>query len=258
MNRLLAACCLAVLTFTIPQIAGAQSNDAFNGPHVGVTLGYYMDRSVARASTVFSPTGYFAASSVTAINNNGVQKVAPNGFIGGGEVGVDWKLAIFMVGVEGDFSATNGRDQRGVTVAYPCCSPARFTLTHSLSTNWLLTARPRVGMKVGPVMAYITGGYALTHIKYEEVFTDTFAAAHENADFRQNKSGYTVGAGIGFATHGHYIVKVEYLYAGFGRNTVTSTNLTAFATRTAFPSNPFTASDTLHMHVVRAGFDYHF
>jgi outer membrane immunogenic protein len=104
----------------------------------------------------------------------------------------------------------------------------------------------------------VTAGLAVTHMKYHALFTDTFATAHENAVVKQNMTGWTVGGGAEYQFGMHWSVKAEYLYADFGRMSVTSTNLTAFTPPTAYPVNVFTHSADLHAHIARAGFNWRF
>jgi outer membrane immunogenic protein len=133
-----------------------------------------------------------------------------------------------------------------------------FTVTQTVATNWLLTARPRAGFVMGNMLVYITGGLAETHIKYNEQFNDTFAKATESAVLKQNMSGWTVGGGVEYKFATRFSGKVEYLYADFGEVNLTSTNLKAFTPPISFPSNVFTHSASLHMHLLRFGVNYHF
>ena len=109
MKKLIAMGCLGVLMLAVAGPAKADDDNIFKGFYGGITAGYAMDRSHARASTAFSSSGYFAASSVTAINNNGLQHVNPVGFAGGVEVGYGYQAGPFVLGIEGDYSALSMR-----------------------------------------------------------------------------------------------------------------------------------------------------
>src|SRR5579864_2768567 len=89
MKTLCAVGCLAVLA-----LAGsvAKANDLnVKGPYVGVAVGGSQGaRSDAQTTTVFSPRGYFAMTSVTAIGVSGAQLTTPSGFIGSGLVGYNF------------------------------------------------------------------------------------------------------------------------------------------------------------------------
>jgi len=70
--------------------------------------------------------------------------------------------------------------------------------------------------------------------------------------------GWAVGGGAEVAISHHWSIKGEYLYSGFGRASVTSTNLTAFTPPIPFPTNIFTHSVDLKMQIARAGINFRF
>jgi outer membrane immunogenic protein len=242
-----------ILTLAIGAAGQTDWKGFYAGGNVGVTAG----RATADTSTILSATGYFANSSVATINLGGRQKLQPNRFNGGGQVGYNWQSGHIVYGVEADFGVMRLSD--GVTFAsnYPCCAGTSFVISQRLKTNWLFTARPRLGYTIGHALFYATGGVAVTDVNYQAVFNDTFASAHENGGVNQNKGGLVGGGGIEYQlpSNKHWSVKGEYLYANFLRGTATSTNLTAPAA-TAWPQNVFTHSLELHTHIVRGGINY--
>jgi outer membrane immunogenic protein len=237
--------------------AGAAKADDFKGFYVGGNLGASIARANAATTTVFSPTGYFATTSVPAIATAGVQKIRPTGFMGGGQVGYNFQAGSIVLGFEVDFGAMKLNDSRSTTATYPCCAPTTFTVNQSVKTDWLFTARPRLGFVSGRWMLYGTGGLALTNLNYQEVFTDTFATAHENGGVKETRTGWTAGGGVEYELD-HIILRGEYLYSGFGRVSATSTNFTAFSPPIAFPTNVFTHTTNLHSHIIRAGISFRF
>jgi len=237
--------------------ASAQTN--WNGFYVGGNIGGAMGRSTANTSTIFNPTsdGYFAPDSVASIETEGRQKLSANAFTGGLEAGVNAQSGSIVFGGEVDYESLRMSDSASSTVPYSCCVGTSFTLDQSFKTNWLFTARPRVGLAMGSSLLYATGGLAVTKVDYQAQFSDTFAGASEGAFVNKAKYGWVGGFGVAFpGPIEHFSLKAEYLYAGFGRLTMTSSNLTAFTPPEAFPANEFTHSMALHAHVIRAGFDY--
>src|SRR5260370_21109573 len=149
----------------------AQTAD-WKGFYVGGNAGGVKGSSDSYTSTVFSPTGYFAMSSVPAIAAVGKQKLSPRGFTGGGQVGYNFQRNHLVFGFETDFGAMHVNDDFVGSTTYPCCAPTTFTVKQSISTDWLWTARPRFGASAGPVLLYGTAGLSITNVNYQALFTD--------------------------------------------------------------------------------------
>jgi outer membrane immunogenic protein len=259
MIRLCTRACVVI--FCLVAALSAYADD-FKGFYVGGNVGGVSGNTInASTTTVFSPTGYFAATSVPAIATAGAQKLSPSGFTGGGQAGFNLQRNAFVFGVETDFGSMNASDKKSTTATYPCCAPTAFTVTQFAGTSWLFTVRPRIGFTGGPVMVYGTGGLAVTNYEYTALFTDTFASAGEFGRKTSNQTGWTAGAGAEFRMNHHWSLKGEYLRASFGgATTITSTNLKAFTPPIAFPTNVFThqVGDLGGMNIFRFGFNYRF
>ncbi len=255
MNRFLAVSCLALMTLAAHGTARA---DDYSGPYVGLAVGPSNGRANARTSTVFVSSGYFASSSIDPIAAVGAQGVAPTGFAVSGNIGYNLQKMNLVYGAEADFGFMRASSVASGSGPYPCCTGKTFTVTQQAQTNWLMTARPRIGYTYGRMLMYGTGGMALTRLRYHELFTDTFASAQESAAASRNIFGWTVGGGAEYQANTRWSVKAEYIYASFGRQTATSTNLTATTPPGSFPANMFTHSADLHMHIVRFGFNARF
>src|SRR5215471_1317308 len=179
-----------LIVCTLLAVMPANAGD-FKGFYVGANLGGNTGNSDAKTSTVFSPTGYFASSSVPAIATAGAQNLSPSGFIGGGQAGYNFQHNAFVLGFEIDFGSMSLSDSKSATATYPCCAPTAFTITQTVNTDWLFTLRPRVGFTGGPVLIYGTGGLAMTNLNYQALFTDTFATAHENGGVDSTQAGWS-------------------------------------------------------------------
>jgi len=231
----------------------------FKGFYAGVNVGGAWGSANAFTSTVFSPTGYFATTSVPAIATAGAQQLRPTRFTGGFQAGYNFQRNNWLLGVEADMGSMHLNDTASKTAQYPCCAPTNFTVTQSINTSWLFTLRPRFGFVAGSTLLYGTAGLAVTNRNFQEVFTDTFATAAENGGSSENARGWTAGGGAEFKSHQHWSYKAEYLYANFGDVSVTSTNLTAFTPPIAFPTNVFTHRlNDFHVNLFRFGVNYHF
>ena len=119
---------------------------SWTGWYVGLDAGGAWAQSSDPTTTVFDPSGYFAASSVSAVNAAGAQSNNPAGFIGGAEVGGNVQWNTFVAGVEADFNYLGLRKSSSSSGAYPCCGPTTgFIINSSISTSWLATIRGRLG-----------------------------------------------------------------------------------------------------------------
>jgi outer membrane immunogenic protein len=255
LNRFLAGTCVFVFAFFVFGSANAQE---FNGFYVGGNAGFASGRVSPLTVPVFSPTGYFASTSTSAIATASAgQHFDPDRLTAGGQVGFTHQWDTFVFGLETDFGTLTANKTSSTTVTYPCCVGTTFTITQSTETSKLFTVRPRFGVAVGKVFLYGTVGAAFSQIKYSALFTDTFATAHENASFDSSEVGWVVGAGGEFKVAKHWSVKGEYLRLGFGDQTV-SHNLTAFTPPIAFPSNIFSHSVDVSLNVARAGVNFRF
>jgi outer membrane immunogenic protein len=77
----------------------------------------------------------------------------------------------------------------------------------SVKQNWDSTARLRAGYSFGRVLAYGTGGAAVTGAT-----VDSGAMSTDSTHW-----GWTLGAGVEAAVTDHIIARVEYQYADFGK-----------------------------------------
>jgi outer membrane immunogenic protein len=231
----------------------------WSGFYAGVNAGGAWGNSSLNTSTTFVPfLGYFASSSVPAVNSVGSQKTKPNGFTGGVEAGYNWQAGSFVFGVESDFNYLGLRGHATGSGVYPCCAPATFTINSSVNTNWLFTARPRIGVASDNWLFYATGGLAVTDLNEKFTFADNFADvfagglnASEAASFSRTKLGYAVGGGIEAGLWSNWTVKAEYLYVNFGTSSIKLVAPEPFGSQ-----QPFTHSAGLQANIARVGLNY--
>jgi outer membrane immunogenic protein len=164
--------------------------------------------------------------------------LAPDGFIGGGQIGYNWQAANWVFGIETDFQGSIQRDNRTVVLLSRAAYDAKLP--------WFGTARGRIGYSVGSTLFYATGGAA-----YGSVKTNVVTAA-TNETFSKTKTGWTAGAGIEtpftlFNLFGpSWTSKTEYLYVDLG--SVTNT----------FAAGAIANTTKVTEHVFRTGINYHF
>ena len=202
-----------------------------------------------------TPSGGFgvAAASVADV---GTSSTAPRGVLGGLELGYNWQLGHFVLGIETDFSGWDMTSNSGNS-AFGTPPPGfpGTSVTYSSSTtvrsNWLYTLRPRVGFANGNMLTYLTAGLAVTDLRFSESITLGSGAPTLAGSSSSTVAGWTAGGGVEYALSWNWFIKAEYLYASFS-------NQTAAQTMTAFPALTGTATANLNANILRGGFDYRF
>jgi outer membrane immunogenic protein len=226
----------------------------YAGGNIGGAWGY----TDAGTTTVFDQAGfgYFNPRSPPAIADAGDQDITPTGFTAGGQAGYNRQFGWLVVGAEVDVDYFGIKGATSGGAPYPNNLPGSFTVRSSVSTDWLVTARPRVGWAVNNWLIYVTGGLAVGDLKGKFSFADT-AGATESGSISSTKAGWTFGGGIEVGMQGPWTVRVEYLRVDLGSASTTSANLSV-AGGPAFPTNPFTHGVDLTASIVRAGLNYRF
>jgi outer membrane immunogenic protein len=213
------------------------------------------DRSLNAANPTTN-TFYNPANIPGVIAAFGTTGGSSSGFTGGGQIGYDWQsLSPWVFGLEADFGAFQ-LNHIGTNTSFYTFNPLDpFTQTSSAKTEWLFTARPRVGVAADNWLFYATGGVAVTEIKTAYTYTDNVFQGFVAGGSSRTRAGWTAGGGVEWAPlRNDWTVKVEYLHLDFG-------NAGDTATMTGFvgPVAPiFKYSANLRADTVRAGLNYKF
>ncbi len=153
------------------------------------------------------------------------------GFIGGGQIGYNWQINSFVLGVEGDIQYSAQKRTETATVL-------GVTVTGEEKIPWFGTARGRVGYAFDNFLLYATGGAAWTNFKA------SVSALGLTVSSETTKTGWTAGAGVEWMFMPRWSVKAEYLYIDAGTTTLTVAGVSA--------------SGKLKDNVARLGVNYHF
>jgi outer membrane immunogenic protein len=187
---------------------------------------------------------------VAGSGGGGANEVDP---LAGGQAGCNWQNGTFVVGLEGDFDYFHSKPGfSNNTNTLSDGSP--FTISPTLTTNYLATLRPRIGIGADRNLAYVTGGVAFTRVSYTESYSDGEAPPGVgSASASKNLVGWTAGAGWEYAFADHWTVKAEYLIAGFPK-----TSALGAITDAAGGSNPLSGSSDVTIQLIRAGVNLKF
>jgi len=237
------------------QIPSAATPYNWTGWYVGATAGASWGQYHPNTSTAPLAAGVIDAA--------GAQTIKANGFVTGIEGGYNWQIAYVLLGVEADLQAVSldGAVASGA-LGDPTAASGRFFVTSYGDTDWLFTARPRIGLiATNGWLFYATGGLALTRLQTDFSFVSFIntpqglgQAAAESGKLDTLKSGYAAGAGFEMPLTNSLTVKADYLHVGFGNTAGVST---ASILTPTFSGQVFNHSSALNADMVRVGLNYH-
>jgi outer membrane immunogenic protein len=173
----------------------------WTGFYIGVNAGVGVGRDYNRLDI---PVGLSFESSY----------LNPQGGLGGGQIGYNWQapksaFGSLVFGVEADIQGTGMRDNANCLIG---CLPTQ-NLTFNQRLDWFGTVRGRVGIATGPVLGYVTGGWAYGSVNTTMTQTIGTTAAFSSS---QNRSGWTWGGGVEASLGGNWTGKIEYLWVNLG------------------------------------------
>ncbi len=146
-------------------------------------------------------------------SENSFYQSAQGGF-GGGQIGYNWQAGSILGfgpivwGIEADIQGSGMSDSR--TVLNTFLTPNAY----SQKVDWFGTVRGRVGIATGPVLSYVTAGYAYGNIK-----SSVTAAGVGVLNDSTVQGGWTYGSGLEAALGGNWTGRIEYLYMHLGDHT---------------------------------------
>jgi outer membrane immunogenic protein len=162
--------------------------------------------------------------------------VTSQGPLAGGQLGINWQSGYFVIGAEAD---VDWASLRGNYLFNPTIGASEV----SSSIRALATGTGRVGLAMGPWLAYGKGGVAWADVEFTtNLFNNSVVSVI------QQRTGLTAGLGLEVAFWESVSAKVEYDYLVFGQHTVTFQGLGVF--------RPFDIDEKIH--VVKAGFNVRF
>ncbi len=195
-------------------------------------------------------------TAITNLTSSG--NLTPAGVIGGAQIGANYEFVPWVVGVEGSWtdSAITGNTTFGCNgcsfLGTPVASE-RFTS----NAQWFAAVTGRFGYAANDWLFYAKAGGAWMHVRYTE---DLLCAAGPVCVVGQsvgagvtvatqvltdNRTGFTVGAGIEFGLVENLSGKIEYDFYDFGSKNYNFTAIT-----------PVSVSSNLHTIIV--GLNYKF
>jgi len=137
-----------------------------------------------------------------------------SGFVGGGQVGFNYQVGQWVLGVEGDIAATSIKDSASVTVFVPGVGVG---FAHGeASLDWISTFAGRFGWTFDRWLVYGKLGGAWAHVS-----ADVFASMNgltASGSLDKTFSGWMLGVGTEYALRDNWSVKLEYNMLDFGND----------------------------------------
>jgi outer membrane immunogenic protein len=143
-----------------------------------------------------------------------------DGFLGGGQVGLNYQWNQLVLGVEADFSWTDISSSS--TTPSPIVAGATSTTDSRLRSVTLLTGRLGF-VPTNNVLLYVKGGGAWGDFETEGATHNAAGVVTSYSTGGEIRSGWTIGGGAEWAFLPNWSAKVEYNYIDFGTTRVDRT-----------------------------------
>ena len=233
----------------------------WTGFYVGLNAGYAFGESSVRVAPGGSWVGdpdWLAVSAAASHN------LDLDGFTGGAQIGYNWQAGSVVFGIEADMNYLGGKESVANGPFAGVVNGSSFSTYTSVSSNWLATIRPRIGVAFDRALIYVTGGLAIadrkftqniSYVNYTQVpalpVTGPAGGANGGSDSGADV-GWTLGAGLEWAFTNNWSMKAEYLYVDLGDRSFTSTSTVGanWTIRHTERSN--------NLNIIRAGLNYRF
>ncbi|HWM81513.1 MAG TPA: outer membrane protein [Pseudolabrys sp.] len=173
--------------------------------------------AVAAAAVPFTWTGVYlgghigygwANSRWSDLSSGESISVKNNGVLGGGQIGFNYQMGTWVVGLEADYSASGIKGASAIVI--DPTDNDRSTINPHLRWTSLVTAR--LGYAFDRYLPYIKGGVAFGDIRYS--FNNLTTGMAGGTTIR--RTGWTIGTGLEVALDGNWSVRAEYDYIQFG------------------------------------------
>lgn len=200
-------------------LACASSAQAYDwqGWYIGVNAGWA--QSDVDTTRSVGAGAYFSAAEIAAVQASSVRDLDDDGFVGGAQIGYNWQMPGWLLGVEADINSLSLDSAYTLTAPYPAGGKfgSNYTVATSVEQDWLATLRARVGVPIGASLLYATGGLAIGDTEITQSFSDNFSPiALQAVSNDETRVGWTAGVGVEFPIGQMTTVKVEYLHVDLG------------------------------------------
>ena len=219
-----------------------------NGGYGGGTFDYPMNFTASYAP----PASDTQAAAPNTLDYDFGADVTAGGFFGGGQIGYNYQIDNFVLGVEGDIAGTN---IEGKVRLYSDTANAEVS-GHS-EVDWFATARLRGGYAAtSNLLLYVTGGLAWGSVTSGyDADLGRFGSLSDSTT--NSHMGWTLGGGFEYAVTENLSLKTEYLYVDLGKQKVQSFDLAEMANIDNVAAD-LTIHEDIAFSTVKAGINWRF
>ncbi len=207
-----AAILLGTLAWCFP--AASQGVD-WRGVYVGGFAGAaWMDRQSATELTgewnnTANPVNQLDRDALLPLLNSGMTSTSA---IGGAAVGYNWQVHSFLVGVEADYSALDGKNSTTSTIT--AFNPYRVEA--STDIDWVATLRGRLGVAFDRSLVYVTGGLAFGERSFNQSIVQLNFPYIQTGASSSTQAGWVLGAGLEHALDDAWSFRLQYQHVDLG------------------------------------------
>jgi len=198
--------------------AAQDAGDTWTGFYAGVNLGGAWTTSCA------SVTATSAIGDATYASSNCPH---PASFIGGGQLGYNYQISQFVIGLEGDISGATSKSESVArsTTGNATIPAGIYTLSGTHTPSAIGTIRARLGYSLADnkALIYFTGGgifagssgdATLGYVSPDGTQIASFTGSHSGT-----RTGWALGGGLEYKVTPRWSVKAEDIFANAGNLT---------------------------------------
>ena len=257
--------------YTKAPVVPVEPGFSWTGFYVGVNAGYADPTAgfgvVPGGSWIGDPDVPFTSATSPGVVNAGTRNLPLRGFTGGGQIGYNWQVNSWVLGIEADANYLGLKNSYG-TPTYNGVAGGTYSASGSVALDAFYTIRGRLGFAADHWLFFVTGGLAVTSEKFSQSINfinptiiitlppTGFAGGANAGSASSTAASWTVGGGTEYALNKQWSIKGEYLYV----------KLPSMSFSSAYGPNGFTGGTWTMQHnlslsglnIFRAGLNYHF
>ena len=189
---------------------------SWTGWYIGINGGGVWGTTDTSASDDRATDLFFNPANISAVEAGATQSFRNSGGTAGGQIGYLYQMGPAILGAEVGFNWMGVKGSTSTSGIYPANAPNGFTWNLEGKTDYLFTALARAGYNMGAWYPYLTGGVAVTTIKYNVNFAENFYPTNNSFSFNQTRAAFAFGGGAEWRIAQHWLLRGEYLYMNFG------------------------------------------